>query len=117
MEELVIDSASICWAFHSDCQDNLLDSFLPNASSWQEMQAVGVGLWLTDASQLRTRVSFSPRPLSAVTMYLMSIELGFLIFIWLHATWSMHFLLYCQEFFWGWRSSLPGSSPSSSYYL
>ncbi|KAI3441725.1 uncharacterized protein J3R85_001750 [Psidium guajava] len=56
LEELVIDSASICWAFHSDCQDNLLDSFLPDASSWQEMRAVGVGLWLTDASQLRTRM-------------------------------------------------------------
>ncbi|XP_056160339.1 uncharacterized protein LOC115686969 isoform X2 [Syzygium oleosum] len=56
MEELVIDSASICWAFHSDCQDNLLDSFLSNASSWQEMRAIGVGLWLTDASQLRARM-------------------------------------------------------------
>lgn len=63
MEELVIDSASICWAFHSDCQDNLLDSFLPNASSWQEMRANGVGLWLTDVSQLRTRMEKLARSL------------------------------------------------------
>lgn len=51
-----VDSASIAWAFQSDCQDDLLDSVLPAESTWLEMQNLGMGLWYTNVSQLRTRV-------------------------------------------------------------
>lgn len=56
MEELHIDSSLFAWAFHSDCQDNLFSSVLPNEPSWQEMRNMGVGFWFTDATQLRTKV-------------------------------------------------------------
>ncbi|CAK7348696.1 unnamed protein product [Dovyalis caffra] len=56
MEELVGDSRLMSWAFHSDCQENLLSSFLPIEPSWKEMQALGFGFWFTNVAQLRTRV-------------------------------------------------------------
>lgn len=56
VEELVVDSKLIGWAYHSDCQENLFGSFLPNESSWQEMRNLGVGFWFTNTAQLRSRV-------------------------------------------------------------
>jgi len=56
VEELVGDSRLMSWAFHSDCQENLLSSFLPNEPSWKEMQTLGVGFWFTNVAQLRARV-------------------------------------------------------------
>ncbi|XP_076917566.1 uncharacterized protein LOC143577690 isoform X1 [Bidens hawaiensis] len=54
--ELTIDSGLIAWAFHSDCQDSLFDSFLNNDSSWQEMRKIGVGFWYTNKTQLRVKM-------------------------------------------------------------
>uniref|UniRef100_A0A0E0JK06 RAVE complex protein Rav1 C-terminal domain-containing protein n=1 Tax=Oryza punctata TaxID=4537 RepID=A0A0E0JK06_ORYPU len=51
-----VDSASIAWALQSDCQDDLLNSVLPAEPSWSEMRNLGVGLWYTNVSQLRTRM-------------------------------------------------------------
>ncbi|XP_047057254.1 uncharacterized protein LOC124663619 [Lolium rigidum] len=51
-----VDSASIAWAFQSDCQDDLLNYVLPAESTWSEMQKLGMGLWYTNVSQLRTRM-------------------------------------------------------------
>ncbi|KAK4800575.1 hypothetical protein SAY86_021062 [Trapa natans] len=56
VEELVIDSETVCWAFHSDSQESLLSSFLPMESSWKELQVMGVGLWLNNITQLRSRM-------------------------------------------------------------
>ncbi|KAJ9546551.1 hypothetical protein OSB04_019094 [Centaurea solstitialis] len=56
MGELVIDSALIGWAFHSDCQESLFESLLKNESSWHEMRNMGVGFWYTNKSQLRVKV-------------------------------------------------------------
>ena len=56
MEELDIDSALIVWAYHSDCEENLFGSVLPNEPSWPEMRNLGVGFWFTNAAQLRTKV-------------------------------------------------------------
>lgn len=58
-EDLKIDSRLICWAFHSDCQENLFGSLLPNEPSWSDMRAIGFGFWFTDATQLRTKVIVS----------------------------------------------------------
>ncbi|XP_034708565.1 uncharacterized protein LOC117931671 isoform X3 [Vitis riparia] len=55
-DELVVDSGLIAWAFHSDCQENLFGSILPNDPSWQEMRTLGVGFWFTNAQSLRTRM-------------------------------------------------------------
>lgn len=55
-ERLYVNSASIAWAFQSDCQDDLLNSVLPLEPTWPEMQKLGIGLWYTNVSQLRTRV-------------------------------------------------------------
>ncbi|KAK8452923.1 hypothetical protein SEVIR_5G198200v4 [Setaria viridis] len=55
-ERLHVDSASIAWAFQSDCQDDLLNSVLPLEPTWPEMQKLGIGLWHTNVSQLRTRM-------------------------------------------------------------
>lgn len=54
--ELVVNSGLIGWAFHSDCQENLLDSLLSKQPSWQEMRDMGVGLWYTSVAQLRLKV-------------------------------------------------------------
>uniref|UniRef100_A0ACD5VM29 Uncharacterized protein n=1 Tax=Avena sativa TaxID=4498 RepID=A0ACD5VM29_AVESA len=51
-----VDSASIAWAFQSDCQDDLLNYILPAESTWSEMQTLGIGLWYTNVPQLRTRM-------------------------------------------------------------
>ncbi|PRQ58513.1 putative transcription factor WD40-like family [Rosa chinensis] len=56
VEELVVDSKLIGWAYHSDCQENLFGSFLPNEPSWQEMRNLGVGFWFTNTAQLRSRM-------------------------------------------------------------
>ncbi|XP_050385252.1 uncharacterized protein LOC126801830 isoform X2 [Argentina anserina] len=56
LEELVVDSRLFGWAYHSDCQENLLGSFLPNEPSWQEMRNLGVGFWFTNTAQLRSRM-------------------------------------------------------------
>lgn len=58
VEELVIDSGMIVWAYHSDCQENLFGSVLPNEPSWQEMRKLGIGFWFTNVAQLRTKVIF-----------------------------------------------------------
>ncbi|PPD89135.1 hypothetical protein GOBAR_DD13933 [Gossypium barbadense] len=55
LEDLVVDSGLIAWAFHSDCQETLFGSFLPNEPSWPAMRTLGVGFWFTNATQLRTR--------------------------------------------------------------
>ncbi|XVF33142.1 hypothetical protein REPUB_Repub17cG0142900 [Reevesia pubescens] len=60
LEELVVDSGLIVWAFHSDCQETLFGSVLPNEPSWQEMQTLGVGFWFTNATLLRTRGKILP---------------------------------------------------------
>lgn len=51
-----VDSASIAWAFQSDCHDDLLNSVLPVEPTWPEMRKLGVGLWYTNVSQLRTKM-------------------------------------------------------------
>lgn len=51
-----VDSVSISWAFQSDCQDDLLNYVLPAESTWSEMRNLGIGLWYTNVSQLRTRM-------------------------------------------------------------
>uniref|UniRef100_A0A0E0MXX2 RAVE complex protein Rav1 C-terminal domain-containing protein n=1 Tax=Oryza rufipogon TaxID=4529 RepID=A0A0E0MXX2_ORYRU len=51
-----VDSASIAWALQSDCQDDLLNSVLPAEPSWSEMRNLGMGLWYTNVSQLRTKM-------------------------------------------------------------
>ncbi|WVZ70093.1 hypothetical protein U9M48_018789 [Paspalum notatum var. saurae] len=51
-----VDSASIAWAFQSDCHDDLLNSVLSVEPTWPEMQKLGIGLWYTNVSQLRTRM-------------------------------------------------------------
>ncbi|GLU00836.1 hypothetical protein SLE2022_181750 [Rubroshorea leprosula] len=56
LEELVIDSGLIAWASHSDCQESLFASILPNEPTWQEMRTLGVGFWFSNAIQLRTRM-------------------------------------------------------------
>ncbi|GMH22541.1 hypothetical protein Nepgr_024384 [Nepenthes gracilis] len=55
-EELVIDSRMIAWAFHSDCQENLLSVVSPMEASWNEMRNMGIGFWFADAAQLRTKM-------------------------------------------------------------
>ncbi|KAL5859510.1 hypothetical protein ACOSQ4_000806 [Xanthoceras sorbifolium] len=56
VEELVVDSRLIGWAFHSDCQETLFGSFLSSEPSWPEMRALGVGFWFTNETQLRIRM-------------------------------------------------------------
>ena len=58
MDQLNIDSSLIVWAYHSDCEENLIGSVLSNEPSWPEMRNVGVGFWLTNAAQLRAKVNF-----------------------------------------------------------
>ncbi|CAA7044358.1 unnamed protein product [Microthlaspi erraticum] len=56
MEELDIDSSMIGWAFHSESQENLSTSLLPNESSWQQMRSLGFGFWYSNVAQLRSRM-------------------------------------------------------------
>ncbi|XP_062091370.1 uncharacterized protein LOC133797478 [Humulus lupulus] len=56
MEELKIDSSLIVWAYHSDCEENLFGSVLPNEPSWPEMRNLGIGYWFTNSAQLRTKM-------------------------------------------------------------
>ncbi|KAI3933665.1 hypothetical protein MKW92_047589, partial [Papaver armeniacum] len=55
MDELVVDSGLIAWAFHSDCQENLLNSVTSNEPSWMDLRKLGAGFWFTDVAQLRSR--------------------------------------------------------------
>ncbi|XP_042377288.1 uncharacterized protein LOC121970563 isoform X1 [Zingiber officinale] len=55
-EDLPVNSRLAAWAFQSDCQDDLLNSVLSSDPSWVDMRNLGVGLWYTNASQLRTRM-------------------------------------------------------------
>lgn len=55
-EELVIGSELTGWAFHSDCQENLFVSLLPNEPAWQEMRSMGAGFWFTNETQLRAKM-------------------------------------------------------------
>lgn len=64
-EELAVDSRLLAWAFHSECQETLFGSILPNEPTWPEMRALGVGFWYTDVTQLRTRVTYG-----AVTIFM-----------------------------------------------
>lgn len=54
--ELVVPSELIGWAFHSECQENLFNSLLPNEATWEEMRDMGVGFWYTNTTSLRTKV-------------------------------------------------------------
>ncbi|CAH2057724.1 unnamed protein product [Thlaspi arvense] len=56
IEELDIDSSMIGWAFHSESQENLVGSLLPNESSWQQMRSLGFGFWYSNVAQLRSRM-------------------------------------------------------------
>ncbi|KAI4369823.1 hypothetical protein MLD38_018227 [Melastoma candidum] len=56
LEELSVDSASVCWAFQSECQENILDAFLPKESTWQELRAMGFGLWFNDLTKIRPKM-------------------------------------------------------------
>ncbi|XP_008437872.2 uncharacterized protein LOC103483174 isoform X1 [Cucumis melo] len=56
VEELAIDSKLIGWAYHSDCQEILLNSVSSNEPTWQEMRSLGVGIWFTNTTQLRIRM-------------------------------------------------------------
>lgn len=58
VEELAIDSKLIGWAYHSDCQEILLNSVSSNEPTWQEMRSLGVGIWFTNTTQLRIRVIY-----------------------------------------------------------
>ncbi|XP_020701269.1 uncharacterized protein LOC110113162 [Dendrobium catenatum] len=55
-EEFAIESWLVAWACQSDCQENLLNSILSTEPSWLEMRNLGLGYWLTNASQLRARM-------------------------------------------------------------
>lgn len=66
-----VDSASIAWAFQSDCQDDLLNYVLPAESTWLEMQNLGIGLWYTNVSQLRTRVCKYQQKICFRTIYVL----------------------------------------------
>ncbi|KAI4355258.1 hypothetical protein L6164_004047 [Bauhinia variegata] len=56
VQELVVNSRLFIWAYHSDCQENLFGSVVPNEPSWQEMRTLGVGFWFTNVTQLRARM-------------------------------------------------------------
>ncbi|KAJ4825828.1 hypothetical protein Tsubulata_029099 [Turnera subulata] len=56
VEELEVDAKLMCWAFHSDCQETLFTSFLPNEPSWKEMRTLGIGFWFTNIVELRRRM-------------------------------------------------------------
>nr|DAD17949.1 TPA_asm: hypothetical protein HUJ06_019412 [Nelumbo nucifera] len=55
-EELPVESRFIGWAFHSDCQETLFNSILPNEPSWPEMRSLGVGFWFSNAAELRIKM-------------------------------------------------------------
>lgn len=52
----MMESRVLAWAYHSDCQDILLDLCLSDGSSWPEMQTLGVGFWFTNIVSLRSRM-------------------------------------------------------------
>lgn len=54
--EMMMESRVLAWAYHSDCQDILLDLCLSDGSSWPEMQTLGVGFWFTNIVSLRSRM-------------------------------------------------------------
>ncbi|CAO2835453.1 unnamed protein product [Amaranthus hypochondriacus] len=54
--ELVVDSRLMVWAFHSDCQASLFTSILPTEPKWEDMRKLGVGFWLTNVTDLRSKM-------------------------------------------------------------
>ncbi|KAL9245427.1 hypothetical protein vseg_019085 [Gypsophila vaccaria] len=56
VDELIVDSQLIAWAFHSDCHMNLFDTILPSEPTWEEMRKIGVGFWFTNLTDLRTKM-------------------------------------------------------------
>ncbi|KAH9622667.1 hypothetical protein KSS87_015596 [Heliosperma pusillum] len=56
VEELVIDSQLIGWAFQSDCHMNLFNTILPTEPTWVEMRKIGIGFWFTNLTDLRTKM-------------------------------------------------------------
>lgn len=56
LEDLVLETKVMAWALQSDCKDTLLDICLCGELLWPAMRALGVGFWLTDIAQLRTRM-------------------------------------------------------------
>lgn len=60
VEELRVNSRLFVWAYHSDCQESLFGSVIPNEPSWQEMRALGIGFWFANVPQLRARVIHGP---------------------------------------------------------
>lgn len=81
MEELDIDSSMIGWAFHSESQENLSGSLLPNESSWQRMRSLGFGFWYSNVAQLRSRVSFKIHCLIQTSYYARTRVLKRLLFM------------------------------------
>uniref|UniRef100_A0A803KZQ1 RAVE complex protein Rav1 C-terminal domain-containing protein n=1 Tax=Chenopodium quinoa TaxID=63459 RepID=A0A803KZQ1_CHEQI len=56
IEELVVDSRVMVWAFHSDCQAILFSTILPTEPTWEDMRKLGVGFWFTNLSDLRSKM-------------------------------------------------------------
>ncbi|MCO5603439.1 hypothetical protein L7F22_057589 [Adiantum nelumboides] len=56
IEDLCLDTKAMAWALQSECKDTLLDLCLGSDTSWSAMRALGTGFWLTDTSQLRSRM-------------------------------------------------------------
>lgn len=56
IEALNVETKVMAWALQSDCKDTMLDVCMCGELSWPAMRALGVGFWLTDTSQLRTRM-------------------------------------------------------------
>lgn len=71
VEEFVVSSGLIGWAFHSDCHDNLFNSLLSIEPSWEDMRSMGVGFWYTNVSQLRVKVWCEPMLKSRLDYYLL----------------------------------------------
>ena len=54
-----LPSAKIAWAFHSDCQEELLamvPGMLRGEPTWKELKAHGVGWWVRSGDMLRRMV-------------------------------------------------------------
>ncbi|XP_074279658.1 uncharacterized protein LOC141604964 isoform X2 [Silene latifolia] len=56
VEELVVDSQLIGWAFQSDCHMNLFDTIIPTEPTWAEMRKIGIGFWFANLTDLRTKM-------------------------------------------------------------
>ncbi|XP_010695486.2 uncharacterized protein LOC104908039 isoform X2 [Beta vulgaris subsp. vulgaris] len=56
IEELVVNSRLMVWAFHSDCQAILFSTILPTEPTWEDMRKLGVGFWFTNLADLRAKM-------------------------------------------------------------